>query len=187
MNALLVNRIWCHLQFQAYCQCLGRQPPPLSEGDGYNWTAPPCGGSVSSKVTEGDLADCSVSPTQWELEEDTPGLERALLHTAPLCRFKTQESQGLQTPQVLDQTESPGSTRPTTTARIRTANQGSSGPSVPRLAQQLERQSHTVTGNCCPPRPPHPLAPLAPCPLGPLAPRPLGPSARRNQSLLTFN
>lgn len=62
MNALLVNRIWCHPQFQAYCQCLGRQPPPLSEGDGYNWIAPTCGGSVSSKVTEGDLADCSVSP-----------------------------------------------------------------------------------------------------------------------------
>lgn len=62
MNALLVNRIWCHPQFQAYCQCLGRQPPPLSEGDGYNWIAPPCGGSVSSKVTEGDLADCLCPP-----------------------------------------------------------------------------------------------------------------------------
>lgn len=58
----LVSRIWCHLQFQAHYQCLERHPLPPREEGGYNWTAPQCGRSVSSKVPEGNLADCSVSP-----------------------------------------------------------------------------------------------------------------------------
>lgn len=75
-HTLSLSWIWHHhLQFQASCRCLRIHPP--SKGGGYNWIAPQCRGSVSSRVAEGSLANCSV----YSAREDTGVREGALWHT----------------------------------------------------------------------------------------------------------